>query len=810
MPRSNTNSALGTVHSPLSTPTVLGIRHHGPGSARLLCAALAQLRPDAVLIEGPPEGDALLPLAAHKAMKPPVALLLYEPDEPSKAAYYPFALFSPEWQAIQWALASKVPVRFIDLPMGMRPEEVPSAAPPSRVPSGTPSDQDVGFTGSTPPDADSALGTGHSPLSPPPPDPLDALALTAGYEDGEAWWNHLIEERRGSPATHAEDPMSVFGAIRAAMDDARAARDATPNTNSALGPRHSPLELAREAHMRRAVRAAIQEGHRNIAVVCGAWHAPVLTAEALDAHPAKGDDAILKPLKPRKASATWIPWTHDRLGVHSGYGAGVRSPGWYEHLWIHHDSLSERWLTRVARLMRDEGLDASPASIIESVRLADSLASLRGRPIAGLEELTESTLSILCHGNAAPLRVIERKLIVGDQLGQIPDEAPALPLQRDLAAQQKTLRMKVSGDEAVLDLDQRQPNDLARSRLLHRLCILGIPWGTLQDNQRQGTSTFHEIWTLQWKPELAVSVVEAARFGNTIEEAAANRVRDRAEHASDLKELTELLDHVLLAELPRGAARVLERIATLSAVASDVTHLMEALPALARTLRYGNVRKTDVALVEPLVVALLARICAGLTPACATLDDDAAGLMRTRVNAVHAALATLDRADLLEPWHAELERLGDSGAHGLVAGRAWRILLDADAERFDAVASRVSLAHSPGNDPAKASAWLDGFLAGSGSVLVHDERLLGIIDAWACSLSGDVFERICPIARRTFSTFEAPERRMIGERLKRGPIAVDAAHAGAVASSMAASDYDPERGALVDPVLKLILGEDLP
>ena len=45
--------------------TVFGIRHHGPGSARSLERALGELQPDAVLIEGPPEGDALLPLASE-------------------------------------------------------------------------------------------------------------------------------------------------------------------------------------------------------------------------------------------------------------------------------------------------------------------------------------------------------------------------------------------------------------------------------------------------------------------------------------------------------------------------------------------------------------------------------------------------------------------------------------------------------------------------------------------------------------------------------------------------------------------------
>jgi hypothetical protein len=54
-----------------------------------------------VLVEGPPDADALLPLAADAATRPPVALLLYVPDEPRRAVYYPFAEFSPEWVAVR-------------------------------------------------------------------------------------------------------------------------------------------------------------------------------------------------------------------------------------------------------------------------------------------------------------------------------------------------------------------------------------------------------------------------------------------------------------------------------------------------------------------------------------------------------------------------------------------------------------------------------------------------------------------------------------------------------------------------------------
>ena len=91
---------------------VFGIRHHGPGSAHSLRAALDDLRPDIILVEGPPDANQLVPLLAHRQMQPPVALLIYRPDQPQRAAFYPFATFSPEWQAIRYALEHGIPAEF--------------------------------------------------------------------------------------------------------------------------------------------------------------------------------------------------------------------------------------------------------------------------------------------------------------------------------------------------------------------------------------------------------------------------------------------------------------------------------------------------------------------------------------------------------------------------------------------------------------------------------------------------------------------------------------------------------------------------
>jgi len=80
-----------------------GIRHHGPGSARRLLEALGAEPPDLLLVELPAEAEAVLPYLAREELKPPVALLLFEEARREAAAYLPFAVFSPEWQALRFA-----------------------------------------------------------------------------------------------------------------------------------------------------------------------------------------------------------------------------------------------------------------------------------------------------------------------------------------------------------------------------------------------------------------------------------------------------------------------------------------------------------------------------------------------------------------------------------------------------------------------------------------------------------------------------------------------------------------------------------
>jgi len=725
--------------------TVFGIRHHGPGSARSLREALRAQNPDVILIEGPPDANDLIALAADAQMSPPVALLIYLPNEPKRAVYYPFAEFSPEWQAIQYGLARNVPVRFIDLPQSHQ----------------------FALDADNKSDEESEIRQ----------DPLRWVAEASGYSDSERWWDHMIEHRRDSTES-----------FKAIMELMSALREEVAKLDAP-----QPREDLREAYMRQSIRAADREGFERIAVVCGAWHAPVL--QTMPA--AKTDAALLKGLAKVKVSATWVPWTMGRLTYWSGYGAGIESPGYYQHLWSVPHDVTVRWMIRVAQLLRGQDLDASSASVIEAVRLGHSLAALRDRPVPGLSEFNDAVRAVFCFGDDTPMQLIAEKLIVGELLGQVPDVTPSLPLQQDLQREQKRLRLPPEATQNVRDFDLRKPNDLDRSRLLHRLRLLNIPWGMVE--RSSGKGTFRELWRLQWQPQFAVAVIEANVWGNTVASAATARAQSEADRLQELPALTALVEDALLADLPEAIDHIMTRLEQVAALSNDIPHAMEALPSLAGVLRYGNVRQTDTAMVQQVVNGLVTRVVIGLPNACSALNDDAAEEMYGRLVQVHSALLTLQDAELLSDWNGVLGQLLDQvDLHGLIAGRCCRLLFDQRLLTAQEVERRMGLAIAPAVEPVKSMAWIDGFLRSSGLILLHNEELWRILDEWVGSVKTEIFPQLLPLLRRTFSTFTAPERSQIGALARRGT-------RGSTRSSVT-DTIDQDRARKVLPLVAQILG----
>ena len=782
---------------------ILGVRHHGPGSARRVRERLEALRPDLILVEGPPEAEELLGQVAREGMKPPVALLAYEPTNPQNAVFYPFAAFSPEWQAMLYAATQGTELHFFDLPLIYRlaqtevKAEETSEASPSEAPtdeateelSTPPTEQTESSTSATdeeslvevsaalPPDEEELEDAFTSP------DPFDVLAEIDGLSDGEAWWNLRIES---SP-----DGAEVFEAVSEAMT---ALREAFPE-------RTSEHDLVREAWMRKQIREAERAGDRVIVVICGAWHAPALEARAKIK--VKEDNERLKSLPKTKITCTWIPWTYDRLSLYSGYGAGITSPGWYDYLWHHPEDDGTLWVSRMAKHLRRKNMDISVAHVIETVRLAHATAALKEYPRALLEDYSQAAITVMGFGDPILLDLIKEELVIGNRLGSVPDDVPKVPLLVDIERQQKRLRLPFTSEIKTVTLDLRKPLDLEKSIFIHRLDLLGIGWGT--ERGVSGKGTFKEQWELYHKPEQIISIIERAVWGNTLQQATEAYMSHQAMEAQSIRRLAELLDEAIPADLPGLVTMMTKRLDELSASAVDVGEMLDTIPKLIRILRYGSVRALDFSHLEGILRVMVARSVAGGLQACSGIDETAADDLYNSLREVDQALMTLADEELRELWLAFLEELRTSSqVHPLLAGMATLLLNQADRLSSEQIARSLSYHSSVGMKPLDMAYWLEGFLRSSSTLLLLEDRLWELVNDWICGITAENFHELLPVLRRTFSEYSPAERRNLGEKARH----YDGKRSSTQSVGMSTEPLDHAEATRVLPLLHLFLGLD--
>ncbi len=704
---------------------VLGIRHHGPGSAKSLQKAIRAIEPDCILVEMPADAATALQFMKGNQLTPPVALLLYDPKELQDASYYPFARFSPEWQACRYALENSIPLVPMDLPVGIHiarrreREQQPHLAFKKRS-----SDQQKITL-----------------------DPLGYMASLGGYPDGERWWELHFEQ--------PEHEGNIFDTVLELVTTLR----------NGIGRQETEETLIREAYMRKTIRKAIKDGYRDIVVVCGAWHAPVL--HNWQTFTAKTDNARLRGLKKVKTSASWVPWSFDRLATSNGYGAGVISPAWYELLFGNRKEVVIRWMTKAAHLLREEDLDVSPAHVLEAVRLSESLAALRDREIPGIGEMQEAAIAVFCKGDEMLMTLIQQKLVIGENVGRVGDDVPQIPLIKDLEKQVRSARLTKEWQSSTTiqkDLDLRKPSNLAASHLIRRLLILEIPWGTLRKGSQFKTGSFSEHWTLRKRTDYEIRLIAGGMWGNSIREAAKTYSIHKARESGDLAVVTALTDDVLKAELPEAVPALLLKLQDLAALTNDIARLMAAVPQFVNIIRYGNTRKTDADAVENILDKIIPRICIGLTNACVQLDEELAQTRFEQMASIHQAMTILQKPVHFENWMSTLQSMHQNEAiHPLIRGFVTRLLFDRRYLALEGAAQGISLALSPARTDATKASWLEGFLSGSGLLLIHNRELWSIIDEWVGSLTLPKFYQVLPLLRRTFASFSQVERKKLLE-----------------------------------------------
>lgn len=723
------------------TVSIFGIRHHGQGSAKSLLKALEKLSPDCVLIEGPPDANDIIHFVNSDEVKAPVSILVYLPDAPQKSVVYPFAVFSPEWQGIKYSLKKNIPVTFIDLPQYFQLKK---------------DDEKENLKENLSKDLTEKLAEEikeDNPFFSEPKeliendykrDPISTFAKLAGYEDTESWWDNFAENRK--------DNTDIFYAIDMMITNLR---EEEKKENI------SKNEQLREAFMRQSIRKAKKE-FKNIAVICGAWHISALKTENYDE---KEDNKLLSELKKENTKSTWIPWTYDRLSYYSGYGAGIQSPNWYEHLWSNKKDISTKWVVKASRLFRKKDIDVSSAHIIETVRLAETLSLIRDRNSVGLSELQESIKSVICFGNSKKLDLIKQELVIGKKIGKVGSKVPLTPLQTDFELNLKKFRLKKELETKEIDLDLRKENDLEKSYFFHRLNILDIKWCT-SSNQSNKKGTFHEFWNLKWEEIFEISLIESGIWGNTVELASSNFVINKAENINDIYELVKILFNTLFANIPNALNKIMEKLRAESALTHDIEKMMKSVSVFVKLLRYGDVRKTDSLQVKSILDGIITRICIGLIQSCTNINKDLAQEVLKDIIDVNESIKLLQDEEYKSMWLKTIQQLSENEVvNKLISGYADRIILDNNLVDIDNFAKKMSYELSIGKDIMESSSWLEGFLKGSALVLIHNDKLLSLIDRWLINIPSETFIEILPILRRNFSNFTNSERRQIGESI---------------------------------------------
>lgn len=726
-----------------------GIRHHGVKSAKRLVSALEVLRPTKVLIEGASDCTELISWLNHPKMTPPVALLAYANEVPECHFYYPFAKFSPEYQACLWALNHGVSVAFIDLPVSVtlahkidHMEEQTSSEASAHSDDGS----------------DERLST----------DPIGVMGALLGYDDGESFWNDVIEQ--------SGDDEGVFDAIGQMMQALR-------QEMLDKGMTDDNDEL-REAFMRQEIRRHLKDLSDDdcVVVVCGAWHIPALDDKfALYhdgkkiTHSAKSDNTRLKFLPKKlpasKLKTTWIPYTSPRLakvGQGSVYGAGVSAPMWYQHLWDNDGSVHESWLTKIADALRQKGHIVSTASVIEAVRLADGLAKVRNRRV-GFLELTDAVVACLCFGETVLWQTIADEILLGKEVGQIPDELPLAPLLEDLERLKKHTKLKAEAVPKEVDFDLRSEIGLKKSHLLHRLAILGVAWGRLQSTGSRGT--FRERWEICWEPEFAVSLIENLVYGNTIFEASTNCLNEKIQRTQALPDLATLVQQALEAGLESSALIGIRQLSLQAVHTDNVLTLLMSLSPLIHLSRYGTARQMALEQVDQLVAQMSVKVCVGLPYATRRINDDEAGEYHQYLSKTHQALMLTQDENLLSLWWQALLEVIDGALldlnrhHLRVVGLLLRLMYQGGQLQDERLLGAFYKILSPVVPVGQSAQFFEGFFDGAIHELLHHKALLQCLETWFLSLDETAFIEHLPLFCRVFGSLDGHEKKRLWQSI---------------------------------------------
>ncbi len=711
------------------TATVIGVRHHSPACARLVRDTIRELRPAHVLVEGPADmndriGEVLL---GHRL---PVAVFTsYRDDERHHASWSPFCGHSPEWMALTEGRAAGAEVRFIDLP-AWHPALAERA---NRY-----SDAERRYTRA-----------------------VERLCAHFAVDNTDTLWDHLFEIHDGSRL--AEELVAYFDVVRG---DAEASAEDTE----------------REAYMASWVAAAVADaGRRPVVVVTGGFHRPALVTRLPGSNGPGGWPTV--PAFPAGAAggSYLVPFSFRRLDAFDGYQSGMPSPRYYQRLWeAGPGAAGDEIVTAVVHRLRERRQPASTADLVAARTLALGLARLRGHPAPSRTDVLDGLVSALVTdaldrplpwtGRGRPVAgtdpvVVEMvAALAGDVVGRLHPDTPHPPLVEHVRAELERWSVPERGR---CDADLATGDGLARSRVLHRLRVLGVPgYDRRSGPARGGAPALHEVWELDRPDHWLPGLIEAGSYGATLDSAAAAALSDRFTGAGiDPSGLSAVLVDAVLCGLDALSGEVLARCSASVGAVTDLPGLGDLLATALGLWRHdGLLGARNAPALAGVIDAATIRalwLVEGIRGGPAPADDGRLrALVAVRDAAVHAASVLRVRTDAVADVFARAaaaDRPPD--LRGASVGMTW-------------VLQGITGGAAPTTTAVRGAAraeTLGDFLAGLFAVareqVLAGDTTLGVLDDVLDRMSEPDFLVALPSLRLAFSWFPPREREVIAERL---------------------------------------------
>ncbi|HEU0102138.1 MAG TPA: DUF5682 family protein [Mycobacteriales bacterium] len=698
--------------------TVVGVRHHSPACARLVQRTIERLRPAHVLVEGPADMNGRIDELLLDHELPVAVFSSLRTDERVLRSWSPLCAHSPEQVALRAGREAGAQVRFMDLPawhpaFGERENRYSDAERRyARV--------------------------------------QQRLCEQFGVDNTDVLWDTLVE---------VPDDTDLAERLAAYFD---LLRDDLPATDG---------DAAREAYMAAWLRAAVADAQgRPVVAVCGGFHRQALLRLAAADPADPGWPEVPEPPEGAVGGSFIVPFSFRRLDAFAGYASGMPSPGYYQDLWeVGAAEAAQRVTRRVVQRLRARRQPVSTADLVAAAALTAGLAQLRGHAVPARTDVLDGLVSALVSDAlevplpwAGPgrLRVGTDAVVVemvaalsGDAVGRLHPDTPAPPLVHDVAAELERHAVPEAGGLTVLLADEP---GLSRSRVLHRLAVLGLPgWDLL------GVSTdgVQERWECTPDEHRHAALAEAGAYGRTLAEAAGARLAERAEQAGGSP---GALADVLEAAVRCGLAAATRLVVDAVGAAVRTVPVLDGMGELLRTVVRVR-RRTPGSELLPLLGAAVRRtlwLLEGETGAQAPADP-------ARELAVlglrDAALDTGDRPavlDLARRLADDRERPAD--LRGACVGLLW--VLEPTGGSGAAAASAARSATTPG----RLGDWLAGlFAVAREQVLLDDtdDGVLAAVDATLTRLTSGDFLAALPALRQAFAWFPPREREQVAALL---------------------------------------------